>query len=906
MSAPVLVTKTFVPAPRQQAVARPELIARLDAVGVNRLTLVSAPAGFGKTTLLSAWTAAVGLPTAWLSLDEDDGDPARFLRYVIAALQTVAPGVGQAWAELLASAQPPSTESVLVSLLNEISGLPGPVVLVLDDYHATDAAGVDAAVRFLLEHLPDQLHLVISTRQDPDLPLARLRGRGQLTELRAADLRFTPSEAAEYLNTVMGLDLSEDDVGLLEQRTEGWIAGLQLAALSMRGRPEPSEFVNAFAGDHRYIADYLVGEVLARQPADVRRFLLQTAVLDRMTGGLCDAVTGEHDSAARLEALEHGNLFVVALDDRRRWYRYHHLFGEVLRAYLVEERPGEVTTLHRRASQWYDSTGAAAEAIRHALLAHDVERAADLVEAAAPAAHRTRTEATALAWFRALPDDVFRRRPVLSAFYAATLLVSGELDGVEELLQQAERWLEPPARPAGHGEMVVVDAEAFRYLPASIAMWRSGLALAGGQVDETERQARRALQLLGDDEHQVRGAVASLLGLAAWSRGDLAEAFALYAEGRDALRDRGLLPDAVACAITLADIRITQGRLRDAMTIYRQGLELAAPGGRPVLRGAADMHVGLCELYRELGDLDAAATQLARCRELGEARGFPQNPYRWRVAAARLRLADGDATGAAELLDVAERVCFTDFSPKVRPVAAVRARMWVSQGRLGDAARWVQQQSLSVDDELSYLREFEHVTLARVLLGQFWAERGSARVLHDAMALLERLLQAAVAGERMGSALEVLVLQALAHQAAGDVPTALGPLDRALALAEDEGHVATFLDEGARMTALLDAACRAPSARAYAHVLLSRVRRSSPPAEQPLVDALSARELDVLRLLVTDLDGPAIARELVVSLHTVRSHTKSIYAKLGVNSRRAAVTQAQELRLVPVPRAPSR
>ena len=906
MPTPVLVTKIFIPAPRPQAVARPHLIALLNEGGVSNLTLLSAPAGFGKTTLLSEWVSGARLPTAWVSLDEEDNEPIRFSSYLIAALQTVAPGLGRAWPEALESAQPPSIEAVLVGLLNDISVLAGPVLLVLDDYHATDAAAVDTAVAFLLEHLPPQLRVVISTRQDPDLPIARLRARGQLTELRAADLRFTTAEAAEYLNSVMGLSLSDEDVGLLEQRTEGWIAGLQLAALSMRGHLDASDFINTFAGDNRYIADYLVGEVLGRQPAELRHFLLSTSVLDRMTGALCDAVTLQHDSHVRLEALERGNFFVVPLDENRQWYRYHHLFAEVLRAYLAEEQSAEIPALHRRASEWYERTGAPGDAIRHSLLAHDFERAADLVELAAPAMHRVRREATALGWFRALPEDLFGQRPVLSAFYAATLLVSGELEGVEKRLQAAEQWLEPTANAEGgtppqSGEMIVVDREAFRYLPASIAMWRSGLALWAGETDETERQARRALELLGDDEHQIRGSAAALLGLAAWSRGNLENAFVLYAEGRDRLRDAGLLPDAVACAITLADIRIAQGRLHDAMTIYQQGLELATPRGSPGLRGAADMHVGMCELHRERGELDAAAAQLVRCRQLGEAAGFPQHPYRWRAAEARLRQADGDLAGAVELLDGAERVFSNDFSPKLRPVAAMRARVWVAQGRLSDALRWVQEQRLSVHDDLSYLREFEHITLARVLLAHSRAAPGSLGVLEVASDLLGRLLREADVGERMGSVLEILVLQALTHHAAGDLPAALVSLNRAIALAADEEYVVIFLDEGPPMTELLEAACRQPRPQPYARHLLSRSATAHEPTitDQPLTDQLSARELDVLRLLNSDLDGPAIARELVLSLHTVRSHTKSIYAKLGVNTRRAAVRQADELHLLP-------
>jgi LuxR family maltose regulon positive regulatory protein len=909
MATPVLVTKLFIPTARPRAVARPHLMALLNEGQDKRLTLVSAPAGFGKTTLIAEWVHGLEVPIAWVSLDESDNDPASFLTYLIAGLQTVAPGLGVQLLQALQSAQPPSIESVLVALLNEVNALPEPVVLVLDDYHATDAAAVDAALAFLIEHQTRKLRLVICTRQDPDLPVARLRARGQLIELRAADLRFTAAEAADYLHSVMGLSLSGEDVALLEQRTEGWIAGLQLAALSMRGHHDVSGFINAFAGDHRYIADYLVGEVLGRQPKDIRRFLLQTAVLDRMTGSLCDAVTGQQNGSLQLEALERGNYFVVPLDENRQWYRYHHLFAEVLRAYLAEEQPDHVSTLHRRASDWYDRTGAPADAIRHALSAQDFERAAELIEFAVPAMHRIRHEATALAWFRALPEALFRRRPMLSAFYAATLLVSGELEDVEKRLQEAERWLEPPTHTepgsaASSDGMVVMDAAGFRNLPASIAMWRSGLALSAGHLSETERYARLALELVGDDDHQLHGSAAALQGLAAWSRGDLDRAFVLYAEGRDRLRVAGFLTDAVGCAVTLADIRIAQGRLRDAMAIYQEGLELATNSGSAILRGAADMHVGMCELHRQRGDLSAAAAELACCDQLGETLGFPQHPYRWRAAKAHMHQAEGDFAGAVELLDAAERVYANDFSPKVRPVGAMRTRVWLKEGRLAEALRWVRDQGVSTRDELSYVREFEHITLARVVLAQYTSDRAVPAVLAEAMDLLGRLLHAADAGAREGSVIEILVLQSLAQEAAGDVLAALVPLSRALTLAEGEGYARVFLDEGRPMSALLEAAAHQGSTQAYARALLAGSGRSGhiPRPRQPLIQPLSGRELDVLRLLCSDLDGPAIARELVVSLHTVRSHTKNIYSKLGVTNRRAAVRQAEELDLLSVRR----
>ena len=381
MSTLILATKLFIPPPQPKVVLRPRLIERLNEGLRRRLTLISAPAGFGKTTLLSGWLAGCGQPAAWLSLDEGDNDPTRFLAYLVAALQTIAADIGEGVLGALQSPQPPPTGSTLTNLLNEIAAVEDDFVLVLDDYHVVDARAVDDTLAFLLEHLPPQMHLIIATREDPQLPLARLRAKGQLTEVRAADLRFTPSEAAEFLKGVMGLDLSEEDIAALETRTEGWIAGLQLAALSMRGREDVSGFIRAFAGDNRYIVDYLVEEVLQYQPERIRSFLLQTSILDRLSGPLCDTVTGqEEEGNVLLETLERGNFFVVPLDDKRHWYRYHHLFAEILYAHLMAEQPDLVATLHRRASEWYEQNGSAAEAIRHALAAGDFERAADLIE----------------------------------------------------------------------------------------------------------------------------------------------------------------------------------------------------------------------------------------------------------------------------------------------------------------------------------------------------------------------------------------------------------------------------------------------------------------------------------------------------------------------------------------------
>src|ERR1700722_2710757 len=881
MAGPLLETKLHVPRWRRSLVARPRLSERLSRGAESALTLVSAPAGFGKTTLLAEWlavAAADGRSVAWLSLDQRDNDPALFWTYLVAALNTGAPAGG---AGALARLQPPRppNEAGLVALLNDLDAISNDVVLVLDDYHVIDARDVQDGMAFLLEHLPPQIHLVIASRTDPPLPLARLRGRGELAEIRAAD------------------------VAALEGRTEGWIAALQLAALWMQGREDVAAFIAGFAGDDRYIVDFLAEEVLQRQPGHVQHFLLQTSILDRLCGPLCDAVTGQDGGKAMLAALERGNLFLVPLDDRRRWYRYHQLFADVLHARLRDEQPGDVPDLHRRASAWHEQNGEPSEAIRHALAAGDFDRAADLVELAIPAMLRSRQEAAVLGWLELLPDEVVRVRPVLSVGFAGALLAGGKFEGVEARLRDAERSLDRATgiRQESHApaaEMVVVDDAEFRRLPAEIELYRAAQALVRGDGPGTVRHARRALELSLADDYLGRASAAALMGLASWASGDLEAGYLGYAECMAGLRRAGHIADTFGCAIALADIRRTQGRLGEAMRTYEQALQRASQPGGPVLRGTADMYVGMSELHRERDDLPAATQQLLRSQELGEHTGLPQNRYRWRVAMARIRDAEGDLGGALDLLDEAERLYVSDYFPNVRPVPAVRARVRVAQGELGEALGWARERGLSVDDDLSYLREFEHITLARVLLARYTAQR-EERSLQEATRLLERLLRAAEEGRRTGSVIEILVLQALTHQARDDGPAALASLQRVLTLAEPEGYVRIFADEGASMAFLLRAAAKQGIASSYVRRLLAAVNKTEDltPVTKGLIEPLSARELEVLRLLGTDLGGPDIARELVVSLHTVRTHTKNIYAKLGVNNRRAAVRRAGELDL---------
>jgi LuxR family maltose regulon positive regulatory protein len=694
-------------------------------------------------------------------------------------------------------------------------------------------------------------------------------------------------------------------VAALEARTEGWIAALQLAALSMQGRDDVAGFIAGFAGDDRYVVDYLVEEVLQRQPDRVQAFLLQTSILGRLSGPLCDAVTGQGDGKAMLEALDRGNLFLVPLDDRRRWYRYHHLFADVLQARLLDEQPGQVPDLHRRASAWYEHNGELSEAVRHALAAGDFERAADLVELAIPAMRRTRQEAKLRGWLEVLPDEVVQVRPVLSVYFAGALLTSGELEGVEGRLRDAERWLDPatgdreePQVPSA--EMVVADEEEYRRLPGTIEMYRAGQALARGDAPGTIRHAERAIELALEDDHLCRASAAGLLGLVYWGSGDLEAGHRAYSVCVAGLRRAGFVADILGCSIALADIRITQGRLGEALRTYEQALQLGPEQGGSVLRGTADMYVGMSEIARERDDLRAATQLLLRTQELGEHTGLPQNRYRWRVAMARIRQAEGDPDGALDLLNEAERAYAGDFFPNVRPVPALKARVRIAEGSLGEALGWAREQHLSVDDDLSYLREFEHITLARLLMARYQDERAE-RSVHEAIRLLDRLLRAAEEGERAGSVIEILVLRALAYQRQGDIPAALSCLERAVTLAEPEGYVRVFADEGPPMASLLRVAAKQRTAGNYVRQLLAAVTETEAeqngPVKQALIEPLSERELDVLRLLGTELDGPAIARELMVSLNTVRTHTKHIYAKLAVTNRRAAVRRAAELDL---------
>ncbi len=900
MSTPILATKLYVPPPRPGVVPRPGLIERLDEGLRSQLVLVSAPAGFGKTTLVCKWVADLDrlepdLHPAWLSLDEGDGDPARFLAYLVAALRTVASNVGQGVLDMLQSPQPPPVEPMLTALLNEVAALQYDVVLILDDYHLVDSEPVDRAVAFLLEHSAPRLHLVIATREDPRLPLARWRARAQLTELRAADLRFTACEAAEFLNQVMGLDLSAENIAALETRTEGWIVGLQLAALSIQGRTDATDFIHAFTGSNRFVLDYLVEEVLQRRPLRTRSFLLQTAILDKLCGALCDAVTGQEQGKETLERLERDNLFVIPLDDERQWYRYHHLFADVLQAHLLEEQPDQLLSLHRRASEWYEDNGSRSDAVRHALCAEDFEWAADLIERAGPMLVTSSQTAIWLNWARSLPDELIRARPVLSVWHAYALLGSGELEAAEARLTDAERWLEPgPGQPT-----VVVDQEQLRSLLATIAVARAYNAHSLGDVPGTVKHAQRVLELLPEGDHVRREQAIALMGMTCWANGDLQAADRVFVDYSQRQIAAGNILVAISAMTVLPDIEPTLGRLREAIDALTGLLQVVMDQGEPLPPEAADLYRGLGELVLEQGDLAAAAAHLLRSKELGERDELPVWRWRWRVAKARLHAAQGDPEGALRLLDEAERLFIRTPLPDARPLAALKARIWVTQGRVTEALEWARERGLSVDDDLSYLREFEHMTFARMLLAQNESEQVDGAV-HDAAGLLERLLHAAERGGRMGSAIEILALQALAHQAQGDTASALAPLERALSLAEPAGYVQVFVDEGPQMARLLREAASLGIAPNLARRLLAAFPSTEEARPAGRKELLSEREIEVLQHVAAGLTNREIAAVLYLSLYTVKAHARAIYDKLDAHSRTQAVAKARDLGILPL------
>ena len=904
----LLATKLHIPRPRPGFVVRPRLTQRL-ADGIAReLVLVCTPAGFGKTTLLADWARGGRRPVAWLSLDEGDNDPVRFWRHVAAALDGVLPGVAGRVAGLLQGLRSASFQAVAATLVNELAAGADEVVLVLDDYHLIQAPPVHASLGFLLDHLPASLRLVLASRADPPLPLAKLRARGQLAELRERDLRFTFEEAAELLRTAVGVELPDAAVAALGDRSEGWVAGLQLAALSLRGRDDITEFVEGFSGSHRYVLDYLAEEVLDRQPEPLRAFLLETSVLGRLSGALCDAVTGRSHSQALLEQAERANLFLVPLDEVRRWWRYHHLFADLLRARLHQERPERVPELHQAAAAWSEGHGLVDDAIRHALAGGDAVWAARLVERHFDDLLRRNEDATLHRWLEALPAEVVRSRPRLCLAQALWAWIGGRLEAVEPLVAEAERAYpavaEEPYEPSV-GRATSLGAN----VPAAIGTFRAGLACLQGDAERTTRFGQQALAHLTDADRTLRSFAQWYLAVAEWLSGRLVEAEQALAGLVAEQRGAGERYFARLC-YDLGQVQRAQGRLGAALGTYQQALD-ASGGAARLLPPAGMALVGLAGVLYERGELQAALDRATEGVGLWRQLSYGLQLVAGLAILARTRQAQGDRAGALEAIAEAERV---QLSPAMvglfNPAPALRTQLALAQGEVAEAARWVQARGLAPDDQPSYPREREYLVLARVLLAEHTPDR--------ALGLLERLYALAVAQGRTGSVIETRALQALALQAIGDEAGALAALAEALMLAAPEGYVRVFVDEGAPMATLLGKLSTTPAtaqAVAAAHMpaaYLGRlleaferaglagplIPRRGTAALPGLVAALSARELEVLGLLAAGRSNPAIAEELVITLDTVKRHVTHILDKLGAANRTQAVTRARELGLL--------
>jgi LuxR family maltose regulon positive regulatory protein len=939
-------------------VSRPRLIERLNKGLQGNLTLISAPAGFGKTTLLSEWIRNLRTTTddlkskvadngkiadrvAWLSLDRGDNDLVRFLTYLIAALQTIEDTLGEEALGMLHTAQPrpPPTELILTTVINEVTASPQDFVLVLDDYHVIESSPIDQALTFLLDHLPPPpgtLHLVIASRTDPSLPLARLRAGGHMTELRADDLRFTLDEISTFLNNVMGLDLSPENVAALEARTEGWIAGLQLAALSMQGREveQITDFINSFTGSNRYVIDYLADEVLGRRPQGTKNFLLQTSILDRLTAPLCDAVTeqsGAH-SQSILETLEAANLFIVPLDDERRWYRYHHLFADLLRSRLETTQPDLVSTLHRRASAWYAHNDMMSAAIAHSLAAEDFDRAAQLTEQTFfDRMSRGEDFATMLARLEALPDEILRARPRLGVMYAWMLAITLRLDAVEPRLQEVERMA---------GDQLQADLQLqIAHIRAELARHRGDYATA----IERSHQVLEALpeKLSGTDLQTLTGSVANL-GWAYLAAGDMAKARQWLSESLTIFQQAGTLTMTVLTLRGLCQVHELQGQLYQAAETCRQALQItdeaAQQSGQPV-PATAYIYLGLGDLFREWNELDEADHHFTQGLAIGRQWQIGGDTLRdGFLCQARLKQAQGDLVGALDAIRQAQKLvpAYQSVPGFGDPIAACRAQLRLIQAAsAGDAAhlqaveQWLETRALNVDGPIDSLNdEREHLIWARLLIAQNEACR--------AIQLLDHLLQAAEDAGRTGRVIEILILQALARQALGDTEQALMTIKRALSLAEPEGHIRLFVDEGKPMAKLLRHALRAARglAQDYVTKLLAAFPdfRFSTPAERSLpvglragasvsdfgldpsfkvspkskiknpkseiVESLSERELEVLRLIAAGLTNQEIAETLIIAVGTAKTHTAHIYAKLDVHNRTQAVARARELDLL--------
>jgi LuxR family maltose regulon positive regulatory protein len=919
MDVPILITKLHLPARRPDLVSRPRLLAKLDE-GLQQqcqITLISAPAGYGKTMLVAEWIAqepqratldsqpATG--AAWLSLDANDNDPTRFWTYVVAALQKVRPDAGKTTLAMLRANPPPAMDVMLTALINDIGESATPLILVLDDYQMIQAQPIHDALAFLIEYLAPHMHLVLITRIDPPLNLARLRISRQMAEVRAADLRFTTDEAALFLNQVMGLNLAPEDIAALETRTEGWIAGLQVAAMAMQGRDDVAGFVRAFAGSHRHILGYLTEEVYLRQPEPVRDFLLRTSILNRLSGPLCDALTGQHSGQQTLEQLETANLFVVPLDDEQHWYRYHPLFGDVLRAKLRRERSAdEIQALHRAASQWYAQHNQVDEAMQHALLAEDFGYAAALIEQFAGLMIQRSELATLQGWLGALPETQVRTSPRLSMIAAWVLLASNQIEAVEPRLRDIEQALGLAGEQVP--DIAALSAD-LRGALGEVLCIRANLAFHHSDLPRVLALSQQALDCLTDDVETglfhtlpvLRGVIAFNTALAHEFSGDVGLASERFLEAIAVSRPIGNTHLIMMSFSHLAQLRRIQGHLHRAAETYGQAIQFAQESTLPPSPFLGMVHVGLGDVWYEWNDLLRARAHLEQGIELAR----PWNNWETLVAGyldlARIEAAQGMWAAAENILaDLANHLPSLQSPWGLPLIRAHYAHLCARRGNLEAAATWVRQTDLTVDGDLIYVREPEAIILAQVLaaLGR----------LDEAARLYARLLAATEAVGRNGRVIELLIGQSLVFQAQNELEAALAALRRALSLAEPEGYVRLFVDGGRGVAALLAQVDALP-----AYVARLRAAFPGPPAkgtarststtstiEQPaaLVEPLSERELELLRLIAEGLTNQEIAEALTVSLNTVKTHVRSIFGKLDVRNRTEATARAHELGLI--------
>ncbi len=906
MSTPILATKLYVPRPRPKVVLRHRLIERLNEGLHHKLTLISAPAGFGKTALVSEWVADCERPAAWMSLDKGDNDPARFLTYLVAALQTVVATIGEGVLGVLQSPQPPPAESILTTLLNDVTTIPDNFVLILDDYHVIDSKPVDNALAFLLEHLPPQMHLVIATREDPRLPLARLRAQGQLTELRVTDLRFTLSETAEFLNQVMGLRLTAEDIAALEVRTEGWIVGLQLAAISMQGHQDTTNFVKSFTGSHHFVLDYLVEEVLQQQSESVQTFLLQTSILDRMCGPLCDAVLLDVSASGQetLQYLERANLFIVPLDNERRWYRYHHLLAELLRQRLhqsiassTQDAESRVNELHIRASQWYEDNSLEFEAFQHAAAANDIERAERLIEGKGIPLHLRGAVTSILIWLESLPITVMNARPSLWWRYASLLLVNGQTTGVEEKLLAAEAAMQGTE-----------EDHTTRNLVGQIAVARGVLALTRYQVETMIAQSRRALEYLDPDSLSLRANAHWALGIAYLFSGDRSAARQPLTEAIALSQASGDVFTTILATIGLGTVQEGENQLYLAAETYDRVLQLS--GDQQIIYEA---HLGLARIQYEWNDLDTAE-QYGR-RSLHLARQYDKVIDRFiicEVFLAHLKLGQGDVAGAVAILAQANQSARQqNFVYRLPEVAGEQVLTLLRQGNLATAHQLAHAHDLPISQARVYLAQGD-TSAALAVLGPL-RKQVEAKGLED-QRLKVMVLQAVIlqangekdAAVQLLSEAKVMVLQAVILQAHGEKDAAVQLLSEVLALAEPGGFIRTFIDEGIPMAQLLSEVAAHGMMPDYIGKLLAvfeaeehkREDKSYLPAAQPLIEPLSQRELEVLQLIALGLSNREISERLFLALDTVKGHNRRVYDKLQVQRRTEAVARARELGLL--------